>query len=370
MERDLDRDRTFKRLLNSHLILRRVLGILGIGLPLVLMIWGFFLFDGILPSISDYYSAKDSFGHSYGTRDIFVGTLLSIGFFLGAYKGYERRDDIAGYLACVFALGVAFFPNNPDGWWNYVHFISAACLFLVLSFFSIILFTKTKPSKEVKWWNRIRDVFRKSPAKHNGSRKKVRNTIHVLCGFIMLLCMVLFALAKLYGWLFVEEKTGIFADDSTFLFWIESSMLWAFGISWIAKGEWLGFLKDKKQPELKLRELRLNVKDTEASKKFYNELLGISLITDEEGLLVLDSGWPNLDITPSTHTSDSLIISFIVKDHSRIVNKLSTYDIEIEDPIKVDHKMLATILKDPDGNRVEIQTPTEESPDWLRAMVE
>lgn len=370
MERDLDRDRTFKRLLKSHLILRRILGILGISLPFVLMIWGFILFDSILPSISDYYSIKDSLGHSYGTRDVFVGVLLSIGFFLGAYRGYERRDDIAGYLACGCALCVAFFPNKPDGWWNYVHFTSAACLFLVLSYFSIILFTKTKPSKDVMWWNRILGIFRKAPADHDGSRKRSRNIVYVSCGFVMLFCLLLFGLTQLYGVLFVEAKTGIFAEDSTFLFWIESSMLWAFGISWFVKGEWLGFLNDRKKPEIKLRELRLNVKDTQASKKFYNELLGIPIFTEQEGLLIFESGWPNLDIKSSIDSNDHFMVSFLVNDHSQILSRLSQDGFKPGDPVEIDHNMLAFRLKDPDGNRVEIQTPTEDSPDWLRGMVD
>ncbi len=126
-------------LIVSHLRLRRVLGVISIALPFVLMLWGFALSGWSMKlqdSISAYYSLR--------TRDAFVGTLVVIGLFLFTYRGYERRDDVAGYLACVFALGVAFFPNKPQGWESIVHFSSAAGLFLVLSFFSLILFTKTK----------------------------------------------------------------------------------------------------------------------------------------------------------------------------------------------------------------------------------
>jgi hypothetical protein len=56
------------------------------------------------PSISDYYVLR--------TRDAFVVVLFTIGLFLFTYRGYDERDDIAGNLARLFALGVASFPNG------------------------------------------------------------------------------------------------------------------------------------------------------------------------------------------------------------------------------------------------------------------
>lgn len=49
-----------------------------------------------------------------GMRNVFVGTLCAIGFFLLSYKGYESSDDIAGDLGCVFTLrikGTSFRPK-------------------------------------------------------------------------------------------------------------------------------------------------------------------------------------------------------------------------------------------------------------------
>jgi len=226
------------RLIVSHLRLRRALGVLGIALPLVLMLWGFALSGWSMElqdSISDYYSLR--------TRDAFVGTVFVIGLFLFAYRGYERRDDVAGYLACVFALGVAFFPSKPQGWESIVHFSSAAGLFLVLSFFSLILFTKTKTC-EPPWWRRILSAFRFGPAKSGDSRtpqKRWRDRVYVACGLVMLACM---ALTGLYIWLL--EDTAV--SNIKPVFWLESLMIWAFGISWFVKGDWLRLLKDKNPP--------------------------------------------------------------------------------------------------------------------------
>jgi len=201
-------------LLMSHLMLRRVLGILGIALPIVLAVWGFALSGWSLElqdSISDYYSLR--------TRDVFVGILFVIAWFLFAYRGYERKDDIAGYLACVFALGVVFFPNSGESWEPIVHFSSAASLFLVFSFFSIFLFTKSRG--------------------HRTPQKRRRNKVYVTCGIVMLVCMALIGWYKLYF-----EDT--FISDYHPMFWLESLMIWAFGISWFVKGETL--LKDPKYP--------------------------------------------------------------------------------------------------------------------------
>ena len=205
-------DDTRESLLMSHLTLRRVLGMLGIALPVLLAVWGFALSGWSLElqdSISDYYNLR--------TRDAFVGILFVIAWFLFAYRGYELKDDIAGYLACVFALGVALFPNSGKNWEPIVHFSCAAGLFLVLSFFSIFLFTKSRG--------------------YMTPQKRLRNKVYMTCGVIMLVCMALIGWYKLYF-----EDT--FISDYHPVFWIESLMIWAFGISWFVKGETL--LRDPK----------------------------------------------------------------------------------------------------------------------------
>lgn len=205
-------DGTKERLLISHQMFRRILGALGILLPIVLAVWGFALSGWSLvlqDSLSDYYSLR--------TRDAFVGILFVIAWFLFTYQGYERKDNIAGYLACLFALGVAFFPNSGESWERIVHFSSAACLFLVLSFFSLFLFTKSGGTR--------------SP------QKKTRNRIYIVCGLIMLLCIVLVGVYNLF-----LQDTAV--ADINPVFWLESLMIWAFGISWFVKGETL--FKDPK----------------------------------------------------------------------------------------------------------------------------
>ncbi|WP_394992285.1 hypothetical protein [Emticicia sp.] len=94
----------------SYLYLRKAVGFLGFLLPIILVFGALLIGNGsikncreVQSSISDYYHTR--------MRDIFVGTLCAIALFLFSYKGYDKRDNIAGTLACFFALGVAIFPT-------------------------------------------------------------------------------------------------------------------------------------------------------------------------------------------------------------------------------------------------------------------
>jgi hypothetical protein len=188
----------------SHLTLRRVVGVLGVALPVVLALWGFVLCGcaQIRPTISDYYNLR--------TRDAFVGILFAIAWFLFTYRGYERADDVAGNLACLFALGVALFPNNGTGRERAVHFSSGVALFLVLSYFSLFLFTKSGSSRTPE--------------------KKIRDRVYRACGVSMLVCIGAIGLCYWY-----RLKDVPLAP----VFWLESLALWAFGLSWFVKGETL-----------------------------------------------------------------------------------------------------------------------------------
>ena len=212
-------------LIISYLTLRKIVGVLGITFPFLLAI-GLMVIDGrvaIEDSISSYYHTD--------IGDVFVGTLCVIGFFLLSYRGYERKDDIAGDLACLFAIGVALFPTTPEldkSWiaeiFGLVHFAFAAAFFLMLTYFSLCLFTKKNPHK--------------APTR----RKLIRNRVYRTCGFTMLACILLIAV---YGLLLPDDlETALHPYKP--VFWLESIAVVAFGFSWLTKGE--AILKDE-EPE-------------------------------------------------------------------------------------------------------------------------
>ncbi|MBI3563490.1 MAG: DUF998 domain-containing protein [Gammaproteobacteria bacterium] len=201
----------------SYLGLRKAIGIIGISLPFVLVI-GKRIMDGpgMLPSISGYY---------YTTmRNVFVGSLFAIGVFLLSYRGPERKDDVAGNLACLFAIGVAIFPIMPDGGTarlslvvGYLHLAFAILLFLTLAYFSLFLFRKTDATKEMT------------------ARKRHRNAIYLTCGITILGSIILLLIYLLFLRYIVPYKLEP-------IFWLESFAIFAFGVSWLTKGE--AILKD------------------------------------------------------------------------------------------------------------------------------
>lgn len=196
----------------SYLGLRKAVGIIGIALPFVLA-FGKILLEspGIRGSISSYYYTS--------MRDVLVGSLCAIGVFMLSYRGYERKDDIAGDLAFIFAVGVALFPTTPDvnvtprdKIIGILHLAFAASLFLTLAFFSLAQFRKTDPTK--------------TPTR----RKLQRNAVYTLCGYTILACLALIVVAKL-----LPDDSPVRNLDP--LFWLEALAIVAFGVSWLTKGE-------------------------------------------------------------------------------------------------------------------------------------
>jgi hypothetical protein len=202
----------------SYLDLRKAVGIIGVGLPFVLA-FGKFLLQGpgIQESISGYYYTD--------MRNVFVGSLCAIGVFLMSTRGYDRQDEIAGILAFVFAIGVAFFPTTPyvDATSRAkiigdVHLSFAALLFLTLAYFSLKLFTKTGPDNDPT------------------PQKLQRNIVYRVSGYTILASIFLIVVVKL-------TPLGTHLERLTPVFWLESLAIVAFGVSWLTKGETI--LKDQ-----------------------------------------------------------------------------------------------------------------------------
>ncbi|GGH08285.1 hypothetical protein [Mucilaginibacter phyllosphaerae] len=211
----------------SYLQIRKAVGVLGIILPIIIVA-GTFIFGKcktIEPSISDYYYTI--------MGNVLVGILCGVSLFLYSYKGIDNWDRVASNLACVFALGIAFFPTNYDhcshcirckiisrdnnDLRSIIHFGSAALFFIVLACMSLFLFTRTKNKGQMT------------------RQKRKRNLVYRICGIIMLLAIGTIALLKV-----TSLGTLIVAYNP--VFWLETIALWAFGSSWLIKGEFL--LKD------------------------------------------------------------------------------------------------------------------------------
>ena len=105
-----------------------------------------------------------------------------------SYRGYERKDEIAGRLACIFAIGVALVPTAPDLGGSLqdkliggLHLSFAGLLFLTFAYFSLVLFIKTAPDK--------------TPTR----QKLKRNTVYRICGYTIVACIFFSLLSRICG---------------------------------------------------------------------------------------------------------------------------------------------------------------------------
>ena len=220
----------------SYRTMRRAIGILGFTFPLI-MLAGSFLFGNckeVQMSISTYYYTN--------MRNIFVGYNCAVALFMFAYRGHDWMDNVAGYLGCVFALGVAFLPCNvnpdqtcliivssQDPLVGKLHNLSALMYFIILIVYSLFLFPKTHMN--IVTGERI--IMRR--------QKKKRNLVYYICGSIMTVSLLLIIF---YLYYIDNFYPGLKSHNP--VFWLESIMLFSFGISWLTKGQL--FFRDKKHP--------------------------------------------------------------------------------------------------------------------------
>ncbi len=201
-------------LLISYLALRKAVGIIGIAPPVVLVLgnWRLFHANAIEDSISYYYHTS--------MRGVLVGSLWAIGIFLMSYRGYQKRDEIAGRFACIFAL----FPTaQTPGTCDIVHLFRldhGGCVLLTLAYFSLFLFTETHPGRK-------QDMTK---------RKRERNIVYYVSGWIIV--------ASIIGILVLHIGMHINCwGPIPVLFAFESVAVVTFGVSWFVKGEFV--LKDQ-----------------------------------------------------------------------------------------------------------------------------
>jgi len=193
--------------------LRKAIGFIGVALPFVLILGNQLVqASGLLGSISSYY-------HSV-MRDIFVGSLCAVGTFLISYRGYDKRDNRAGWVAGTSVIGVALCPTTMEGGpgssslLGALHLAFAAVYFATLAYFSLVLFRETKDKAT------------------RTTQKRRRDVVYAICGSVMVLCLLLIVLVFL-----LPENSEIRQHHP--VLWLESAAILAFGISWFTKGEWL-----------------------------------------------------------------------------------------------------------------------------------
>jgi hypothetical protein len=208
---------------------RRAAGCIGILLPVIVVVYDRLSMSCVPTSISASYHTD--------ARNVFVGSLCAVGVFLICSIGY-KEDKWWSILAGVLAVVVAFCPTNVDGackvdgpsdptWTANVHGVAACALFLVFTYFCLVLFTRTKPTGS----GQPRRLLRGLPAP-----KKHRNLVYLLCGGTMLAAIIVFVV------FLARYKLWNLPPPTYLVLGVEWVCLSAFGIAWLVKGQQL--LKD------------------------------------------------------------------------------------------------------------------------------
>ena len=215
----------------SYLLTRLVVGFIGVALPTLLFaLDALFLKKGVVVkgSLSAYY-------HS-GARDLFVGALCVTGFLLLTYMAAQRKtwDFLLSSIAGVAALGVALLPTTrpdladdatrcgevadvaPAGCTHLqqafgetaiaaIHFASAGVFILSLAAICYLFSTREK--------------------RFTGNLFQYR--LHLACTAAILLGV---------AWVGVGHLLDVELFGLTPLYVGEVVSVYAFGVSWIAKG--------------------------------------------------------------------------------------------------------------------------------------
>ncbi len=230
----------------SYLTMRKAIGWLGMLLPVLLLTGNIILnytdiFNNkLFFKIAENYhyaspgSFKSSVSHYYYSTmgELFTGILFTVSLFMICYNGHPLRKGDKGFsdntmtnLAGIFALGVAIFPTSSDDFIQdnlrnylssdfigYVHYFFAASFFIVLAFLCIINFRRAQQQ----------NLFGTGPD----------DPFYKKCGITMLICLALVPLFAMY----LEPKYQWLRNiNSTFI--LETIALFAFGLSWLKKGQ-------------------------------------------------------------------------------------------------------------------------------------
>lgn len=214
----------------SYLMIRTVVGFIGIFLPIAFIIGEAFYLRGdvhVRGSISAYY-------HS-AMRDLFVAGLCVIGFLLMTYMSAQMRtwDFWLSMVAGIAVVGVAFFPTKRSGLTEdavlcgaepapagcapvqqalgetptaVVHFVCAAVFILSLAVIAFLFAYREK--------------------KYENDRRMA--LVQKICGWAIIAAIV---------WVVIGFFANLTIWELTPLYVGEVISVWAFGISWLLKGK-------------------------------------------------------------------------------------------------------------------------------------
>jgi hypothetical protein len=219
----------------AYVFTRRIVGVMGMMLPLVLMLGNaiFFHKSPFRVSISSYYYTD--------MRDVMTGLLFCIALFMLANKWKTYGDNALGVFAFVATVCVAIFPTDPpspsqtEKLIGELHFLFSAIMFFILA---IICFRFINWGKDESALGFTDVITLNWKAEALTPRERAENRLYVICGFAIpgLMLVMLFC----YLLLGVETRERFIP-----IFWLEASAMFAFGFAWLIKGDALALIGKK-----------------------------------------------------------------------------------------------------------------------------
>lgn len=228
---------------NSYSRIRKLIGILGLLLPVLIVIF----YGGFLPSISLFYYTRSAV--------FFIAILAAFGLFLISYEGYKPKekekgfsDNFVTHLGGFAILIVVLVPTacldkvfnvcnecisgkyclfgHHDKSIQIVHLVSAGLFFFFMGYMSLINFTR-------------------------GNDKKY-HFMYKLCGYTIWISLLLLVIEFIIRMLFIDDFNLTGYD----VYILETIMVFAFAISWLLKGRTIEYIIELKNSLLKFLRLK------------------------------------------------------------------------------------------------------------------
>lgn len=224
--------------IDNH-VMKLVVGIMAISLP--------FVTNWLAPK-PDLLSISESYWRGGWAESVFVGVLFAIAAFLFAYNGESTLQMVASKVASIAAVCVALFPCDCDCKLTnmvgataiactdafvpiqYVHFIAAGVMFVVLAYFCYAFRARALKPKEG-----FDVVF---------SEAKFRAKIYLLCG-IAIVAVIIAVSADSVLHAEPNVRGPIATTWPEFVFWAEATGLVAFGIAWLVASRTIPFITNE-----------------------------------------------------------------------------------------------------------------------------
>jgi hypothetical protein len=196
------------------------LAVLGIVFPFFFIVPGWFSTNfPTYDSISAYYhleydsEVERNPAAKQWQRDVFVATLVTVGFILFLYEGYGRWENYLLSVAGLCATIVAFFPTR---WYTFTivgitatpHDIAAMLLFVLIAFVATFYADTTLQGR-----SRNQHFYK-----------------NLYIGVSVIMLAALFVAVLWHVSPYIKNLLG-----SRVIFWVEATCIWSFALYWFVK---------------------------------------------------------------------------------------------------------------------------------------